>query len=46
MWTASMGPVATKLLSYPRIEGLVFGAWAECSPDVHELVREIAGAGV
>jgi len=39
-----MGPVATKLASYPRLEGWVFGAWAECSPDVHELVREIAGA--
>ena len=40
----TMGPVATKLVSYPRLEGWVFGAWAECSPDVHELVREIAGA--
>ena len=40
----TMGPVATKLALYPRLEGWVFGAWAECSPDVHELVHKLAAA--
>ena len=40
----TMGPAATKLLSYPPLEGWVFGAWAECSPHVHDLVAELAGA--
>ena len=35
-------PVEAKLASFPRIEGWVFGKWAECSPDVHNLIREMA----
>ena len=34
--------MATKLVSYPPLEGWVFGAWAECSPHVHDLVNELA----
>ena len=37
-----VGPVEAKLASFPRIEGWVFGKWGECSPDVHNLIREMA----
>ena len=37
------GPVARKLATYPFLS-LVFGAWNEASPDVHELVHTIAKA--
>ena len=37
-----IGPVETKLLSYGRVQGWVFGAWGEASEDVHALVQRIA----
>jgi len=36
------GPVTQKLASYGRIRGLVFGAFGEASPDVHELAEVLA----
>ena len=38
------GPVERKLSSFPRLQGLVFGAWNEASPDVHNLVHTVASA--
>jgi hypothetical protein len=35
------GPVETILNRYPRVEGLVVGAFGECSPAVHKLVGTI-----
>ena len=37
-----VGPVARKLASFPRLQGWVFGAWNEASPDVHSLVHLLA----
>ena len=39
-----IGPVETKLLSYGRVQGWVFGAWGEASEDVHLLVQRIANS--
>ena len=39
------GPVETRLRSFEPVKGLVFGAWAEASPDVHTLLRALAAAG-
>ena len=39
-----VGPVETRLLSYRRISGWVFGARGECSDEVHNLVQRIARA--
>ena len=39
-----IGPVETRLLSYGRVSGWVFGAWGECSYEVHTLVQRIARA--
>ena len=38
------GPVTMKLASYGRIWGLAFGAYAEASPDVHELLDVLASS--
>ena len=38
------GPVERKLSSFPRLQSLVFGAWNEASPDVHNLVHTVAAA--
>ena len=40
----TMGPVLSKLLSFPPLQGWVFGAWGEASPDVHSLVHVLAMA--
>ena len=37
-----VGPVARKLASFPRLQGWVFGAWNEASPDIHSLVHLLA----
>ena len=37
-----VGPVARKLSSFPPLQGWVFGAWNEASPDVHNLVHLLA----
>ena len=39
-----VGPVARKLSSFPPLQGWVFGAWNEASPDVHNLVHLLAKA--
>jgi hypothetical protein len=35
------GPVEAILNRYPRVEGLVVGAFGECSPAVHKLIGSI-----
>ena len=39
-----IGPVETKLLSFGRVHGWVFGAFGEVSEDVHLLVQRIANS--
>ena len=39
-----MGPVETKLNSFGRVTGWVFGAWGEASEDIHALVQRLAKA--
>ena len=39
-----IGPVETKLLSFGRVHGWVFGAYGEVSEDVHLLVQRIANS--
>ena len=39
-----MGPVETKLNSFGRVNGWVFGAWGEASEDIHALVQRLAKA--
>ena len=39
-----VGPVARKLSSFPQLQGWIFGAWNEASPDVHNLVHLLAKA--
>ena len=39
-----IGPVETKLLSFGRVHGWVFGAYGEASEDVHLLVQRIANS--
>ena len=36
--------MARKLASFPPLQGWVFGAWNEASPDVHNLVHLLAKA--
>ena len=36
------GRVECKLLSFPRVEGIVFGNWGEASESLHSLVDQIA----
>ena len=36
------GPVETELHNYPRVKGLVVGAFGEVSPDLREFVEDIA----
>ena len=33
------GPLVRRLESYGKLEGLVVGPWAECSKDLHSLVK-------
>ena len=42
----SVGPVENKLLQYGDLQGLVVGAFGECSQDLHTLVQTIAEARV
>ena len=37
-----IGPVESKLNSFGRVQGWVFGPWGEASEDVHALVQRIA----
>ena len=39
-----LGPVETKLNTFGRVNGWVFGAWGEASEDVHLLVQRLAKA--
>ena len=39
-----LGPVETKLNTFGRVHGWVFGAWGEASEDVHALVQRLAKA--
>ena len=39
-----LGPVETKLNTFGRVQGWVFGAWGEASEDVHALVQRLAKA--
>ena len=41
-----VGPVETRLNSFGRIRGWVFGAWGECSEEVHSMVQRLAVAKV
>ena len=41
-----IGRVESRLQSYGRVRGWVFGAWGEASTDVHELVQRITQARV
>ena len=40
-----IGPVETKLRTYDPVRGLVFGAFAEASPDAERLLSAIAASG-
>ena len=40
-----IGPVEAKIRSFEPVRGLVFGAWAEASPDVDRLIGVLAGRG-
>ena len=33
-----------KLLTYPKVEGIVFGNWGEASQATHQLVEELASS--
>ena len=39
-----LGPEETKLNTFGRVQGWVFGAWGEASEDVHALVQRLAKA--
>ena len=39
---ANARPIAKRLNSYPRVRGHCVGAFAECSSDIHVLLRETA----
>ena len=39
-----VGPVESKLLSFPRLRRWVFGAWGEASEDIHLLVHQLASS--
>ena len=41
-----VGPVETRLLSFGEVRGWVFGAWGECSEEVHAMVQKLAAAKV
>ena len=41
-----IGPVENRLNSYGRVKGWVFGAWGECSDEVHTMVQKVAEAKV
>ena len=39
-----VGPVERKLLTFPKVEGIVFGNWGETSQATHHLVEELASS--
>ena len=39
-----VGPVERKLLTFPKVEGIVFGNWGEASQATHQLVEELASS--
>ena len=39
-----VGPVERKLLTFPKVEGLVFGNWGEASQATHQLVEKLASS--
>ena len=41
-----VGPVEAKLRTFDAVQGLVFGAWGETSPDVKHLLRHLVDKGV
>ena len=41
-----LGPVETRLNSFGKVTGWVFGAWGECSQEVHQMVQKVAQARV
>ena len=41
-----VGPVEAKLLSFERVQGIVFGAFAEVSEPVHRLIDQLATSRV
>ena len=41
-----IGPVENKLLSFPQVQGLVFGSYGEASEPVHKLVEILATSSV
>jgi hypothetical protein len=41
----SLGPVEARLCSFEPVKGLVFGAFREGSPDVHQLLSALASSG-
>ena len=41
-----VGPVESKLLSFPHVQGMVFGSFGEASEAVHDLVENIATSRV
>ena len=41
-----VGPVESKLLSFPHVQGIVFGSFGEASEAVHDLVEIIATSRV
>ena len=42
----SVGPVENKLLTYGRVQGVVFGAFAEASEPTHKLIDQLATSRV
>ena len=41
-----IGPVESRLNNFGRVRGWVFGAWGECSDEVHTMVLRLAEAKV
>jgi len=41
----ALGPVERKLQTYEPVRGIVFGAWAEASPDTEKLLAAMAQTG-
>ena len=44
MQPGQVGAVETKLLSFPKVEGIVFGNWGEASKATHSLVEALASS--
>ena len=42
--TGQVGRVETKLLSFPKVEGIVFGNWGEARQATHNLVEVLASS--